>query len=105
MAVVNQYLLKRKLKLIMNLNKLIFIENLPHLDIHGLDQIAAKYYINSFITEQLSLKNRFLVIVHGVGSKILLRKTHEVLAKHDKVIAYKVWMFNQGSTVVEIKVD
>ncbi len=88
----------------MNLNELVFIDNLPKLDIHGLDQMSAVYYINEFIAEQLMIGNRSIAIVHGIGANILMHKTHETLAQHDAVLTYKLWMFNRGVTVVELTV-
>ncbi len=89
----------------MNLNRLIFINNLPRLDVHGLDEMAAAYYIEEFINDNLILKNRFIVIVHGIGKRILMKKTHKLLKKHKNVTSYKLWIFNQGCTVVELAID
>ena len=87
----------------MSLNNTIFIENLPKLDIHGLDQKAAEYYINQFINERVELNELMVVIIHGIGQKILLKKTHETLKNNKKVIEFKTWNYNEGITIVYLK--
>ena len=49
------------------LNSVIFIDNLPRLDLHGFDRDTARLYINDFIKENQKLKNEFALIIHGIG--------------------------------------
>ena len=53
------------------LNSVIFIDNLPRLDLHGFDRDTARLYINDFIKENQKLKNEFILIIHGIGSGII----------------------------------
>ena len=86
----------------MNLNDIIFIDNLPTLDLHGFDRQTAKVAIDDFINDNIKMKNSFIVIIHGIGSGILKDTTQRTLAINKKVIEYKIYPFNVGCTIVKI---
>ena len=86
----------------MNLNDIIFIDNLPTLDLHGFDRQTAKVAIDDFINDNIKMKNNFIVIIHGIGSGILKDTTQRTLAINKKVIEYKIYPFNVGCTIVRI---
>lgn len=89
----------------MTLNDVIFIDNLPSIDLHGFDRMTARMMINDFIRENMHLKQNIFVIVHGIGSGVLYHETHDALRKNKNVIDYKTYYYNNGCTIVEIKVD
>lgn len=78
-------------------------KNLPTLDLHGMDREYAKILINDFIRDQVKLKNKKIIIIHGIGLGIVKKATHEVLKHHKKVESYKVDSFNIGMTIVFLK--
>ena len=86
----------------MNLNDIIFIDNLPTLDLHGFDRQTAKVAIDDFINDNIKMKNSFIVIVHVIGSGILKETTQKTLAINKKVIEYKIYLFNVGCTIAKI---
>lgn len=86
----------------MNLNDIIFIDNLPTLDLHGFDRQTAKVAIDDFINDNIKMKNIFIVIIHGIGSGILKETTQKTLAINKKVIEYKIYPFNVGCTIAKI---
>ena len=86
----------------MNLNDIIFINNLPTLDLHGFDRQTAKVAIDDFINDNIKMKNSFIVIIHGIGSGILKDTTKKSLAINKKVIEYKIYPFNVGCTIAKI---
>lgn len=88
----------------MNIDNLIFIDNLPKIDLHSLDRKTARVYINDFINDNVKMKNRFIVIVHGNGSGILRKTTYETLKKNKNVIEYKSFYNNTGCTIARIKI-
>lgn len=88
----------------MSLNDLVFIDNLPKLDLHGFDRETARVAINDFVNDNYKLKQKFIVIVHGIGSGILRNTTNEVLKKNKKVNQYKTFYYNNGCTVVELNI-
>lgn len=88
----------------MNLNNLIFIDNLPKLDLHGFDRETARVAINDFINDNYKMKQQFVIIVHGIGSGILRTTTNETLKKNKKVVDFKTFYYNNGCTVVQIDI-
>ena len=86
----------------MKLNDVIFIDNLPTLDLHGYDREIARVAILDFIRDNVKMKNDVIVIVTGVGNGIIRKTTHEVLRKHKNVLEFKVYYFNEGATIVRI---
>lgn len=88
----------------MNLNDLVFIDNLPKLDLHGYDRETARVAINDFINDNYKMKQKFIIIVHGIGSGILRTTTNEILKKNKKVVEFKTFYYNNGCTVVQIDI-
>lgn len=86
----------------MNLNDIIFIDNLPTLDLHGFDRQTAKVAIDDFINDNIKMKNNFIVIIHGIGSGVLKETTQKTLAINKKVVEYKIYPFNVGCTVAKV---
>ena len=86
----------------MKLDNIIFIDNLPKLDLHGYDRETARVAINDFINDNYKIKNEFVNIIHGVGSGIIKTTTHETLRKNKKVIDFKTYYYNNGCTIVQI---
>lgn len=86
----------------MKLNEIIFIDSLPTLDLHGFDQDYARIKINEFINDNYKMRNYNVVIIHGIGSGIIRRTTHDTLRKNKKVLDYKIFIGNIGCTIVEI---
>ena len=86
----------------MTLNSVIFTDNLPTLDLHGLDRDTARVLINDFINDNYKLKNKVIVIVHGIGSGILSKATIDTLRVNKLVNDYKLNNFNSGMTLVEL---
>lgn len=85
-----------------DLNSLIFIHNLPKLDLHGFDRDTARVYINDFVNDNIKMKNEFIIIVHGVGSGIIKNITLETLKNNKHVKDYKMHNFNVGCTLVQL---
>lgn len=88
----------------MSLNNVIFIDNLPKLDLHGLDRDSARMYIEDFIRDNIIMKNEIVVIVHGIGGGVLKEVTHSCLAKNKNVVDFKIFYYNQGCTIVQLKI-
>ena len=86
----------------MKLNEIIFIDSLPTLDLHGYDSDYARIKIKEFINDNYVMGNKNVVIVHGIGSGIIRRITHEELRVNKKVIDYKIFIGNVGCSIVEI---
>ena len=76
----------------------------PHIDIHGETSTTCIAVINSFIKDNLHLKNKNLIIIHGKGSGVLKKTTHEYLKKHKSVRKYYIDGMNDGQTIVELDI-
>ncbi len=76
--------------------------NLPSLDLHGIDRDYARILINDFIKDNYNIKNRQVIIIHGIGSGIIRKTTQETLRKNRLVENYKIDNFNAGITLVSI---
>ena len=78
-----------------------FTCNLPHLDIHGETSATCVAPINSFIKDNLHLRKKKFVIVHGKGKGILKKATHDLLKKNKNIKKYYIDGMNDGQTIVE----
>lgn len=88
----------------MNLENIIFTENLPKLDLHGLDRETARVLVNDFIRDNQKIKNEIIIIIHGIGTGIIRKTVSETLRKNKNVIEFKTLYNNLGSTIVKIKI-
>ena len=87
----------------MNLDDVIFIENLPSIDLHGLDSDTARVKTLEFISDNIKMKNEIICIIHGVGSGTLKKEVHNTLKRSKDVLDYKLFYNNVGSTIVKLK--
>ena len=89
----------------MNFSEVVFPDQYPRIDLHGYDRESARVAVNEFIEDSRKLKQEIIVIVHGIGSGILRKTTHETLQKNKQVIEFKTYYYNQGCTIVKINVE
>ena len=88
----------------MELREVIFINNLPSIDLHGLDRDTARVKVLEFINDNKLMKNEIICIVHGVGSGIIKDEVHSTLKRSKEVIDYKLFYNNTGCTIVKIRI-
>ena len=81
----------------------IFLDNLPHLDLHGYDRDYSRMLTNDFIRDNMILKNDVIVIIHGHGEGIVKSAVHQALKENKQVKQYKINIFNDGETIVYLK--
>lgn len=89
----------------MELKEVIFINDLPSIDLHGLDRTTARLKVLEFIKDNKVLKNDIICIVHGVGSGIVKKEVHTTLRKSKDVIDFKLFYNNTGCTIAKIRFD
>lgn len=82
---------------------LVMYNNLPSIDLHGLDRDYARILINEFINDNYKMKNNKVIIVHGNGTGVIKKTTQETLRTNKLVEEYKIDNFNTGMTVVTLK--
>lgn len=88
----------------MNLENIIFTDNLPKIDLHGFDRKYANIKINEFIHDNKKMGNSIVVIIHGIGSGILKDETIRVLKNNKDVIDFRLFYRNIGMTLVKINI-
>lgn len=77
---------------------------MEQLDLHGEDRIGAKIKVRSFLNDNYKLGNKEIAIVHGVGKGILKKEVLDILRHDKRVEEYNIDMFNEGCTLVKLKV-
>lgn len=77
--------------------------NLPTLDLHGIDRDYARILINDFVRDNYLMKNKKIIIIHGNGTGIIKKTTQEVLRINKMVEKFYIDNFNTGMTVVLLK--
>ena len=65
-----------------------FTYHLPHLDIHGETAATCIAVINSFLKDNIKLKTKKIIIIHGKGSGVLKKTTHDLLKRNKNVNKY-----------------
>jgi len=83
-------------------NYMLFKE-LPTIDLHGNDRYQAVILTKEFINDNIKQKNKLITIVHGKGNYILKTEVHKMLKTNKNVKEYRLNIFNDGQTIVELK--
>ena len=82
-----------------------FIDFLPSIDLHGYDRVLARIKTNEFINDNIKLKNKKIVIIHGIGQGIVKDEVFKTLKSNKNVESYKLNAMNIGCTIVNLKID
>ena len=87
----------------MELREVLFVDNLPSIDLHGFDRDTARVKTLEFINDNIKMKNEIICIVHGRGTGIVKNEIHNTLKRNKNVLEYKLFYNNIGCTIVKIK--
>lgn len=79
-----------------------FIVNYKALDLHGETKDSVKLLLNNFIDEALLLKEKNIIVIHGMGRGIIRKEVHDLLKLNKKVIEFKLDINNLGMTIVKL---
>lgn len=82
-------------------NYMLF-NNLPTIDLHGENRINAIIRLDEFINDNIKLKNKLIVVIHGIGEGILKNEIHKYLRKDKRIKEFKLNVFNKGLTIIEL---
>ena len=77
--------------------------NLPSIDLHGIDREYARILINDFVRDNYIAKTYKITIVHGNGTGVIKKTTQETLKQNKYVEDYKIDNFNAGMTIVTLR--
>ena len=81
----------------------IFLNQYPQLDLHGEYPTTIKTLVNNFINDNLKLKNKIVVIIHGKGTGALKKELHMILKEHKMVESFHL-NNNLGSTILYLTI-
>ena len=81
-----------------------FTIRFPRKDIHGETTKTCIAVIESFIKDNLKLKEKNIIIIHGKGTGALRKATHNYLKNHKKVLKYYINGLNDGETIIELDI-
>ena len=90
----------------MSIDNIVFINNLPSLDLHGFTKDFAIIAINEFIKDNIKLQNENIVIVHGKGTGALRKGVASYLKGVPYVKSFRLGEVGEGDagvTIVEFK--
>ena len=76
---------------------------MPKLDLHGEIVSMVEVLVNDFIKENILLKNKSVLIIHGKSTNILTKEVHKVLKNNKNVIDFYLDNWNLGQTIVILK--
>lgn len=88
----------------MNLNEVIYCDNLPTIDLHGLDRDTARVKVLEFINDNKIMGNDIICIVHGIGSGVLKDEVHKILKNNKSVKEFQLFYNNVGCTIVKLNI-
>lgn len=84
------------------INNYMMYKNLSTLDLHGCNRYDSIIKLKEFINDNYKLNNKLLIIIHGKGTGTLKEEVHKYLKINKLVKDYKIDIFNEGSTIVEL---
>ena len=76
----------------------------PHLDLHGETTAFLPVLVDEFINDNIKLKNKYIVVVHGYNSSILKKELQVYLKKDTRVKNFYIDPFNIGQTIIELDI-
>lgn len=82
-----------------------FTVNLPSIDLHGYDRVLTKIKVNEFINDSIKLRNKQILIIHGIGEGILREEVFKTLKSNKNVESFNINGINVGATIVNLKID
>ena len=82
---------------------MILYKKMPKLDLHGEIVSMVEVLVNDFIKENILLKNKSVLIIHGKSTNILTKEVHKVLKNNKNVFDFYLDNWNLGQTIVILK--
>ncbi len=82
----------------------LYTKNSPHLDLHGETLATLDYIVESFLNDNVKMRNKYVAIIHGWNGKVLKKRVHEILRSNKKVKTFYVDIYNIGQTIIELDI-
>lgn len=84
---------------------MMLYSSMRSIDLHGADRDYAKILVKDFIRDSITMKEEYILIIHGIGKGIVKKAVYEELKRNPSVREYKQDNFNPGCTIVRVKID
>ena len=81
-----------------------FLNVLPSIDIHGHTRETFALVVSDFINDNIKLKNPKIVIIHGIGLKILSSELKLRFSRDKRVKKMYLSPDNSGCTILELNI-
>ena len=81
-----------------------FLNILPSLGVHGFTRETVYVPVSDFINDNIKLHNQKIVIIHGIGYKILSSTIKERFSKDKRVKKLYLSPDNVGCTILELNI-
>lgn len=79
-----------------------FLNILPSIDVHGFTRETVYVPVSDFINDNIKLRNKKIVIIHGIGCGILRDEINRCFKKDKRVKKLYLSIDNAGCTIIEL---
>lgn len=79
-----------------------FLNILPSIDVHGFTRETVYVPVSDFINDNIKLRNKKIVIIHGIGYGILRDEINRRFKRDKRVKKLYLSSDNAGCTIIEL---
>lgn len=79
-----------------------FLNILPSIDVHGFTRETVYVPVSDFINDNIKLRNKKIVIIHGIGYGILRDEINRRFKRDKRVKKLYLSIDNSGCTIIEL---
>lgn len=79
-----------------------FLNILPSIDVHGFTKETVYVPVSDFINDNIKLRNKKIVIIHGIGYGILRDEINRRFKRDKRVKKLYLSIDNAGCTIIEL---
>ena len=79
-----------------------FLNILPSIDVHGFTRETVYVPVSDFINDNIKLRNKKIVIIHGIGYGILRDEIKRRFKRDKRVKKLYLSIDNAGCTIIEL---
>ena len=79
-----------------------FLNILPSIDVHGFTRKTVYVPVSDFINDNIKLRNKKIVIIHGIGYGILRDEINRRFKRDKRVKKLYLSIDNAGCTIIEL---
>lgn len=79
-----------------------FLNILPSIDVHGFTRETVYVPVSDFINDNIKLRNKKIIIIHGIGYGILRDEINRRFKRDKRVKKLYLSIDNAGCTIIEL---